>query len=413
MKTNKAFYIMASIMFFQFIFICVLALQVWDRGEDSSDTRSPSPVVDARPKLPTPVSSVPSEKDNNMDMPVPDTIESPIVVARAKYGEHLERFMPFENKDKTEILKILAGLYPHGDQQEIRDKYAMAYDVAIQDFSTSEEKEYLLLIMLQVADDLWQIEEAHKGKDPFVDLPDTIIETEALLREAEAAGDKEEAKSLRDVITRLQSILERSANVSEVEAQTERRRQEREYFDSTYSAFLPSPEVLALIKDRGMPGSYSEYLDLLKGEGLLPPHHPHLASAGVLSESSTESPTAEGVVSPSPRSDPVRSLLSAQTSFNSWRVDLDENYFDVAISPYLTPHERDKYFPTAADRAQLKSRTTEMQRLVVSKIRDLIKDIPNATAQQKRDLTRQLVRENFHKDFADSILKALEQDADE
>jgi len=122
-------------------------------------------------------------------------------------------------------------------------------------------------------------------------------------------------------------------------------------------------------------------------------------------------PQTENLVSPlvTP-DDPVKLLSSAQFSLRSWRADFDNKYFDVAISQYFTPQEIEQYFPTAEDREQLKSRTIAAQKEVVSKIRDLIKEIPDA--KQKREITRELVTANFDKDFADNVLKALENNTE-
>ena len=413
MKQKKSFYIGTSIILFLFVVICVLAWQVWHRGDDSSENRHLPPVVETRKKSPSPIPAGLPQKENNMDMTDIDTIESPVVVARAKYGKQLDRFMPFENKGKTDILKILAGLYPHGDQKETFEQYAMAYDVAIQEFSKPEEKEQLILILLQTADDLWQLEVSNEGKAHFADLPDIIRETETLLRAAEASGDLEEAESLRRAITHLNQIHQRNANNSESEAEAEQSRRENEYHDAVYGK--PDPEILALIKERGMPGSYSEYLELLKTEGLVPRNTPNIltddvASPTVLSEPSNPSPTEKVVVSPSEPYDPVRSLSLVQTSLKSWRTDLDEKYFDVVVSQYFTSQEIDEYFPTPQERERLKSRTSEMQRAVVSKIRKVVSEIPNATQAQKSKLARELVTTNFDKDFADAVIEQLQLD---
>ena len=78
----------------------------------------------------------------------------------------------------------------------------------------------------------------------------------------------------------------------------------------------------------------------------------------------------------------------------------------------MTPAELDKYFPKPSDRELLKSRTTEMQKAVVSKIRKVVSDIKGATPAQKRSLARQLVNQNFEKDFAKAVLSELEKDAE-
>ena len=108
--------------------------------------------------------------------------------------------------------------------------------------------------------------------------------------------------------------------------------------------------------------------------------------------------------------DPVKSLSLAQTSLKSWRADLDAKYFDVVISQYFTRQEIDAYFPTPQERENLKSRTSEMQREVVSKIRKVVSEIPNATQAQKSNLARELVTINFDKDFADAVIEQLQLD---
>ncbi|MDE0315156.1 MAG: hypothetical protein OXM61_09655, partial [Candidatus Poribacteria bacterium] len=122
-------------------------------------------------------------------------------------------------------------------------------------------------------------------------------------------------------------------------------------------------------------------------------------------------PQSENPVSTSdPLYDPVKSLSLAQTSLKSWRADLDAKYFDVVISQYFTPQEIDEYFQTPQERETLKSRTSEMQREVVSKIRKVVSEIPNATQTQKSKLARELVTANFDKDFADAVIEQLQLD---
>ncbi|MDE0317433.1 MAG: hypothetical protein OXM61_21360 [Candidatus Poribacteria bacterium] len=110
--------------------------------------------------------------------------------------------------------------------------------------------------------------------------------------------------------------------------------------------------------------------------------------------------------------DPVRSLTTAQQNLEPWRAELDVDYFDVVVSQSLHAEELDKFFPTEQERENLKSRTSEMQRAVVSKIREVVSEIPNATKAQKSKLARELVTANFDKDFADAVLSELKKDAE-
>ena len=103
---------------------------------------------------------------------------------------------------------------------------------------------------------------------------------------------------------------------------------------------------------------------------------------------------------------------NAQTQFRAWRDNIDTSYLDVLLSHYMTSQEIDTHFPTQEDRERLQSRTTEMQKLVVSQVRKLVSDVKGATAAQKRSLARELVNKNFDKDFAKSILSELEKETE-
>ena len=108
----------------------------------------------------------------------------------------------------------------------------------------------------------------------------------------------------------------------------------------------------------------------------------------------------------------TESIVNAQTQFKAWRKDVDESYLDVLVSRYMTPKEIEEYFPTQADRQNLTTRTERLQQDIVSKIRSLVSEIPNATQAQKSKLARELVTANFDKDFADAVITELEKDAE-
>ena len=131
------------------------------------------------------------------------------------------------------------------------------------------------------------------------------------------------------------------------------------------------------------------------------------------SDTVTATPTTSGPdVSDTSAYDPVRSFTSAQSRLESWRSDFNESYIDVVASRYMSPEELDEFFPTPQEREHLKSRTTELQKLVVSQVRKLVSDVKGATAEQKRSLARELVNKNFDKDFAKSILSELEKETE-
>ncbi|MDE0315563.1 MAG: hypothetical protein OXM61_11715 [Candidatus Poribacteria bacterium] len=128
-------------------------------------------------------------------------------------------------------------------------------------------------------------------------------------------------------------------------------------------------------------------------------------------ERSEVPPSSQGEAAPqqSPGA-AMESIVNAQTQFQSWREDVDDDYLDVLVSQYMTPQELDQFFPTEADRQNLTKRTERLQQDVVSKVRKLVNGIPNATQAQKSKLARELVNANFDKDFADAVIEQLQLD---
>lgn len=113
-----------------------------------------------------------------------------------------------------------------------------------------------------------------------------------------------------------------------------------------------------------------------------------------------------------PSDSPPKSIDKVHRQFQSWQEDVNKSYIDVLLSQYMTYKELDTYFPTEADKVILSRRTNEMRKSVVSKVREVVSDLPNASAEQKRAFARELVTQNFEKDFAESVLKALEVEKD-
>ena len=135
-------------------------------------------------------------------------------------------------------------------------------------------------------------------------------------------------------------------------------------------------------------------------------------SPSVITAEPPLTPERNAPVPPPGSYDPVRSGAAAQLNFMPWLHTLEEDYLDVVVSQHLTPKEMRTYFPTAVDRKMLTLRTAQMQKLVVSKIRKLVSETPNATAAEKRELARELVTQSFDKDFAAAVLTELQKDVE-
>ncbi len=98
---------------------------------------------------------------------------------------------------------------------------------------------------------------------------------------------------------------------------------------------------------------------------------------------------------------------NAQSQITSLRTTLETQYFDVIITPSLTPEEFDNIFPTEKEREILQTRKNEMTQHVVKNLQRFLSDNPN---DQKISVVRELLTQNFDKDFADAVIEKLQLD---
>ena len=338
---------------------------------------------------------------------------------KAEIDQMLAKFFPLATKSESDIIRILVDFYPEEARIEgLQEFYTRKYRNYDADDTVEDKVRKLVAITQEFLATYRRMEEEVneavkqstelRRRDPvkYYELEiqktkDEIPVTEAKLRDAEARGDQRMIEEYRESLSFLHEKI-RSSETSRA-----------------YHAWQNGDDL----------GAKARLVELLKADGY------SVSPAAVMSyelpkpsesEPSKSLPT-ETVVAPSESSsplsnevsvssslgvDPARSLTRASQSLKSWRVDLDEKYFDVVVFQEMTPAELDKYFPKPSDRELLKSRTTEMQKAVVSKIRKVVSDIKGATPAQKRSLARQLVNQNFEKDFAKAVLSELEKDAE-
>lgn len=246
---------------------------------------------------------------------------------------------------------------------------------------------------------------AFKAADPELyfetkiqEFRDLIAVTEQQLRDAEAEGNSERAERERSYLASLHSSIKSTE------------------FERDFDEII-AKRIAEGLKDR-LPQVQVEFQDRLRqiiaeyeAASVQNTEVPDVLSAP--SDAATAAPTASDPgVSATSAYDPVRSFTSAQSRLESWRANFDESYIDVIASRYMSPEQLDEFFPTPQEREHLKSRTTELQKLVVSQVRKLVSDVKGATAEQRRTLARELVNKNFDKDFAKSILSELEKETE-
>lgn len=361
----------------------------------------------------------------------------PITAAdRAEVAQMLAKLEPLDAKSEMEIAQILVGFYPeekrgewmvevytqyYQDLSEIGESYftkeqkvLKMVHFAQKNLSTLRQMEKEVAEQVQRDMELKDLEPDAYYAAKIQEYEAKIQETEKSIREAEARGDMDSAESERKHLAVLHEFIEDTKSDQEWEQGQEARIQEgirkalqeweqnppewvKEHQRYMVSIEKLKTELSALKSRDTAPATSSD------GPVSFPQDPP------VLSQEPSVLPQEPSML-PSDTYDPIKSLTSAQATLQPWRSALDEDYFDVVASQHLTPQELHQYFPTQEERQILKRRTSEMQKTVVSKIRKVVSEIPNATQAQKSKLARELVTANFDKDFADAVIEQLQLD---
>lgn len=366
--------------------------------------------------------------------------------------EDLEKMMaalkPIAEKSVEEIISILMSFYPEDErddetfQMELESyhRFAEIYPALPKEqlaFAVAHDMQTNVAIYRKIAEEVakWDAKYILPATDAdgkvdfhkFLELwipgreveiqemvdqyPDEVKETEALISQS---FDPEDRENLR------QYLVDRAKEIEDA-------KQELQDFKEHLDPPMPTMEdALSKYRDmlaaEGVPAEAIQLFEALNTEGGLSKVLSAIASSKADATSvSSDAPDLPAVSSdvPSPTTssssstfDPVKSLTTVQRSLKPWHADIETKYFDVVVSQHLTPKELDKYFPTEQERKILKQRTAQMQKVVVSKVRQAVSNIKGATPAQKRSLARELVTKNFEKDFAKSVLSELEKDAE-
>ena len=102
--------------------------------------------------------------------------------------------------------------------------------------------------------------------------------------------------------------------------------------------------------------------------------------------------------------DPFRDSFTKQVL--DWNVDFEDQYLDVVVSQSLSPEEFEAFYPTDADRAELRVRQQEMDADIAARVeRFLAEDTGNRA--EKLTIIRQTLSENWSPDIADRVLERL------
>ena len=363
---------------------------------------------------------------------------------REEIMKMLAQFEPLKNKSETEIIQILYDFYPEENRDEVIYQFFVDFYKSFPPDKTREFKVFAMVHFMQqclsiIRESKEEVENSEelRQRDPdayyaaeIQAVKAKVPEIEEHLRNAETRGDTSLTDYYRNVLDAIPEEIE-SLNMTwdfavrdrpgskwqqEIDARVQ---QQLEEWEKNPPEWLkPYQQAIADV-DKFLDEFEKELasMELERGKSIVPSESPSVSPVSPSGDIEPSSTVTE-VVAPSQPSavstfDPVRSVASAYAAFRPFRADLDKKYFDVVVSQYMTPAEFEKFFPTEAERQQLQRRTAELRKSVVSKVREVISGVKGATPGQKRQLARELVSANYGKDFAESVLKALEQDVEE
>jgi hypothetical protein len=234
----------------------------------------------------------------------------------------------------------------------------------------------------------------------------------------------EKPKSKEEVLVRIQELFQKWENPKNVEALMRRVSENRKLIretlrrwdkgDSAYALKIESMrKELKVIRDW-----YLNQLTTLD----LPPPHKGIVPESLPSQSDIEK---QGIPIPVERKKQIGApadtlgpdvflVESWQTNVISqvltWNTDLDEQYLDVMILPYLTREEYAAFFPTEVSRRNLQQRQAQMQTDVVNRVQNLLSTDASGNRQEKLSVVREVLSQNWDADFAEAVISQLQQE---
>lgn len=123
-------------------------------------------------------------------------------------------------------------------------------------------------------------------------------------------------------------------------------------------------------------------------------------------------PALENPVTPSGDSpqkwSPDTFRTTTRANLSQWGRNINKQYFDVIVFPYLTQEEFDTLYPNPADRQQLRQRQSALQSELVKQARKLLS--PNReNRSQEISIIQDLLRADYGNDIADGVIKQLNE----
>ncbi len=129
-------------------------------------------------------------------------------------------------------------------------------------------------------------------------------------------------------------------------------------------------------------------------------------------DESPRTPALENPVTPSGNSpqkwSPDTFRTTTRANLSQLSRNINKQYFDVIVSPYLTQDEFDTLYPTRAARQELQQRQSALQSELVKQVRKLLS--PNReNRSQEVSIIQDVLRGDYGNDIADGVIKQLNE----
>jgi len=234
--------------------------------------------------------------------------------------------------------------------------------------------------------------------------------------------------TLREQEPMIKWSLEWKKNRPQRQKERERQRQQREAEDAEFDAYLKA-EVLPRLRKFADIDDDGNFISWKPGFMALVERQEKMAT-NIRSFAEDETPSKNGVSPPNATrlptttrpEEPVSSPSAEQRrnekkwqddltfKVTEWSNQLNEQYPDIFILPYLTGEEYNEFFPTEESRQMLQRRQTQMQTDVVNRLQDQLSTDTYGNRQEKLSVVREVLSQNWDADFAEAVIKQLQQE---
>ena len=99
---------------------------------------------------------------------------------------------------------------------------------------------------------------------------------------------------------------------------------------------------------------------------------------------------------------------SFQSQLSEWNADIDGDYLDVVLVPYLSEEEFEEFYPNDAARQILNERQQQMQADIATRVQSFLSDDTPGSRDEKISIIRETLSENWSPDIADNVIERLQ-----